>query len=151
MPMTRFAITFLAGFSLLPPWGCLFSASAQGLKDTIPRNQAPLSRIFPPSAAEQTPSGIGKFVIFTREATDKPNEWDFIAGAWECIPSRPEVPVTKRVEFGHSAGNAEPLLDCLVRNDSEDLFPRFVTLHVGAFNLYDINYRTWDVRCIWQS
>src|SRR5690242_991036 len=150
--MTRFAIiTFLAGFSLLLPCGCPFSVSAQGLTNTIPRNQAPLSRTFPPSAAEQTPTGTGKFVIFTREATDKTNEWDFIAGAWECIPSRPQIPITKRIEFGHSAGNAESLLDCLVRDDSEGLFQRFVTLHVGGFNLYDINYRTWDVRCIRQG
>lgn len=124
---------------------------AQGLIDTIPKDQPPLSRTFPPTSTEQTPTGTGKFVIFTREATDKTNEWDFIAGAWECIPSRPHIPITKRIEFGHSAGNAEPLLDCLVRDNCEDLFPQFVTLHVGAFNLYDINYRTWDVRCLRQG
>jgi hypothetical protein len=127
------------------------TAQAQGLTNTIPKIQPPLLRTFPPAANQQTPSGTGKFVIFTREETDKTNEWDFIAGAWECIPSRPEVPITKRVEFGHSAGNAEPLLDCLVMDDSENIFPRFVTLHVGDFNLYDINYRTWDVRCVWQG
>lgn len=137
--------------ALLSPCGCLFTASAQGLTNTIPKNQAPLARTFLPTAAEQTPSGTGKFVIFTREETDKPNEWDFIAGAWECIPSRPEVPVTKRVEFCHSAGEAQPLLDCLVRDDSEGLFTRFVSLQVDRFNLYDINYRTWDVRCLWQG
>src|SRR6185312_8664030 len=150
--MIRFAIiTFFAGFSLLLPCGCPFSVSAQGLTNTIPRNQAPLSRTFPPSAAEQTPTGTGKFVIFTREETDKTNEWDFIAGAWECIPSRPNVPVTKRIEFCHSAREAQPLLDCLVRDDSEDLCPRFVQLQVDPANLYDINYRTWDVRCVWQG
>ena len=53
----------------------------------------------PPSAAAQTPSGTGKFVIFTREEVGREGEWDFIAGAWECIPSRPDVPVTKRVRL----------------------------------------------------
>jgi hypothetical protein len=144
--------------ALLSPCGCLFTASAQGLTNTIPKNQAPLARTFLPTAAEQTPSGTGKFVIFTREETDKPNEWDFIAGAWECIPSRPEVPLRKRVEFCHSSWNAVPLLDTLVRDDSEGLFPRFVRLQVDAgnyddckVNLYDINYRTWEVRCLWQG
>ena len=143
--------------ALLSPCGCLFTASAQGLTNTIPKNQAPLARTFLPTAAEQTPSGTGKFVIFTREETDKPNEWDFIAGAWECIPSRPEVPVKKRVEFCHSSCEAQPLLDCLVSDDSEDLYPQFVRLMVNAgdrdyrVNLYDINYRTWDVRCLWQG
>jgi len=127
------------------------SASAQGLINTIPKNQAPLSQTFQPAVTEQMPSGTGKFVIFTREPTEKPNEWDFIAGAWECIPSRPNAPVTKRVEFCHSAGNAEPLLDTLVRDDSNGLYPRFVSLSVDTVNLYDINYRTWEVRCIWQG
>jgi hypothetical protein len=130
---------------------------AQGLTNTIPIFQAPLARTFPPADAEQIPSGTGKFVIFTREQTDKPNEWDFIAGAWECIPSRPNMPVTKRVEFCHSSWEAQPLLNCLVRDESDGLFPRFVRLQVDAgnygykVNLYDINYRTWDVRCIWQG
>jgi hypothetical protein len=100
---------------------------------------------------------MGKFVIFTREWMAKEGEWDFIAGAWECIPSRPDLPVTKRAEFCHSSWNALPLLDVLVRDDSYDRFPRFVRLQVDAddrhysVNLYDINYRTWDVRCIWQG
>lgn len=141
----KIIVTLLAGLSASAFAGL---ACAQGLTNTIPKNQPPLSRTFPPTSVEQTLAGTGKFVIFTREATDKTNEWDFIAQAWECIPSRPHIPITKRIEFGHSAGHAEPLLDCLVRDDSEGLFPRFVTLHVGAFNLYDINYRTWDVRCI---
>ncbi len=132
-------------------------ACAQGLTNTIPKTQAPLLRTFPPTLAEQTPTGTGKFVIFTREATDKTNEWDFIAGAWECIPSQPSVPVTKRVEFCHSSWNADALLDVLARDNRDGLHPRFVRLQVDAeddhhrINLYDINYRTWDVRCIWQG
>jgi hypothetical protein len=149
--------TAVALIALLSPCGGLFTASAQSLPNTIPRYQAPLARTFPPADGEQTPTGTGKFVIFTREPTDKPNEWDFIAGAWECIPSRPNLPVTKRVEFCHSSWEAQPLLDCLVRDESDGLFPRFVWLKVDAgnygctVNLYDINYRTWDVRCIWQG
>ena len=136
---------------------CLCTALAQGLTNAIPKSQPPLARTFPPSAPEQAPAGTGKFVIFTREETGKPDEWDCIAGAWECIPSRPEVPVTKRVEFCHSSWNAAPLLDTLVKDDSAGLYPRFVRLQVDAgnfeskVNLYDINYRTWDVQCLWQG
>ncbi len=156
--MIRFAaIIAVAIIPLLSSCGFLCTALAQGLTNTIPRNQEPLARTFPPAIAEQTSSGIGKFVIFTREQTDKPNEWDFIAGAWECIPSRPDVPVTKRVEFCHSSWEAQPLLDTLVRDTSAGLYPRFVRLQVDAgnynskVNLYDINYRTWEVRCLWQG
>ena len=143
--------------AMLLPCICLFTASAQGLTNTIPSNQIPLARTFPPTAAEQTPSGIGKFVIFTREETRKTNEWNFVAGAWECIPLQPNIPVTKRVEFCHSSWNADALLNTLVRDDSAGRFPRFVRLQVDAgnfeskVNLYDINYRTWDVRCLCQS
>jgi hypothetical protein len=132
-------------------------APAEGLINAIPKNQAPLARTFPPTSTEQTSPGTGKFVIFTREETGKSNEWDFIAGAWECIPSRPEMPITKRVEFCHSSWNAETLLDCLVRDDSYGLYPRFVRLQVDAgdfdytVNIYDINYRTWGIRCVWQG
>ena len=73
---------------------------------------------------------------------------------FRSIPSRPDLPITKRVEFCHSSWNAEALLDCLVQDDSYGLLPRFVTLRVDAgnfnskVNLYDINYRTWAVRFI---
>ena len=135
----------------------LNNSSAQGLINTIPLKQSPVAKTFPPTLAEQTPAGTGKFVIFTREETQKTNEWDFIAGAWECIPSRPNISVTKRVEFCHSSWNADALLNCLVRDDSCGLFSRYVRLQVDAgnfeskVNLYDINYRTWDVRFLRQS
>jgi hypothetical protein len=128
---------------------------AQGLKNVIPRNQKPLLRVFPPAPAEQSRSGDGKFVIFTREQMGK--KWDFIAGAWECVPSRPSTPITKRVEFCHSSWNADPLLDASVRDESDGMHPRFVRLQVDkgdasyTVNLYDINYRTWKVRCLWQG
>jgi hypothetical protein len=131
-------------------------ASAQGRKNVIPKDQKPISRVFPPPAAEQSRPGTGKFVLFTREPVGK--DWDFIAGAWECIPSLPDRPVTKRAEFCHSSWHGTPLLDALVRDDSQGMHPRFVGLQVDSHddqaytvNLYDINYRTWDVRCIWQG
>ena len=136
------------------------SLAAEGvefLKNVIPRDQTPLARVFPPTAAEQSPPGTGKFVIFTREEIGKPGEWDFIAGAWECIPSQPARPITKRVEFAHSSWNATPLLGGLTRDRSEGRFPRFVTLQVDAGdrsyreNLYDIDYCGWGVRCLWQG
>ena len=147
-------VTSVAFLALLAPGWQFGSVSAQGLINTIPLYQPPLAKVFPPAPAEQMPSGTGKFVIFTREPTGKTNEWNFVAGAWECIPSRPDLPITKRVEFCHSSWNAEALLDCLVRDDSDGLLPRFVTLQVDAgnfnskVNLYDINYRTWAVRSI---
>lgn len=128
---------------------------AQGLENVIPRNQNPILQVFPPSAAEQSKTGTGKFVVFTREQVG--TNWDYIAGAWECIPSHPEIPVTKRAEFCHSSWNGDQLLNTLVMDDSWGMHPRFLRLQVDsgdrdyAVNLYDINYRTWEVRCIWQG
>lgn len=133
------------------------SVHAQELKGVIPLKQDAPPKTFPPKAAEQTPSGTRKFVIFTREDIERSNQWDAIAGAWECIPSRPELPLTKRIEFCHSSWSAGPLLGALARDCSEDHFPRFVRLQVDAkdriysVNLYDINYRTWEVRRIWSG
>lgn len=127
---------------------------AEGLKNVIPRNQKPILRTFRPSTVEQGKPGDGKFVIFTREKVG--TMWDFIAGAWECSPSFSEKPITKRVEFCHSSWEADALLNVLVRDDSEGMHPRFVRLQVDSddgysVNLYDINYLTWDVRCVWQG
>jgi hypothetical protein len=130
-------------------------SSAQRLRNLIPPDQKPLLKVFPPSANEQSQPGVGKFVIFTREPAGK--GWDFIAGAWECIPSRPEVPIVKRAEFCRSSWNCGPLLDTLVADDSSGLHPRFARLQVDSgertytVNLYDIDYRNWAVRCIWQG
>jgi hypothetical protein len=130
-------------------------SSAQGLKNVIPRNQEPILRALPPAPAEQSNKGTGKFIIFTREQVG--SNWDFIAGAWECVPSRPATSLTKRIEFCHSSWNADALLDTSVRDDSRGMHPRFVRVPVDsgdrdyAVNLYDINYRTWEVRCLWQG
>lgn len=135
---------------------CVRTAEAKQLIDAIPADQPPLARSFPPSPAEQIPIGTGKIVIFTRENLNKTGQWDFIAGAWECIPSRTNFPITKRVEFCHSSWEAWPLLNRLAGDEHRGLYPRFVRLQVDArnsysVNLYDINYRTWDVHCIWQG
>ena len=125
------------------------------MENVIPKNQKPILRVFPPAAAEQSKPGTGKFVIFTREQVG--TNWDFIAGAWECIPSRPEIPITKRAEFCRSSWNADQLLNCLVADDSNGKHSRFIRLQVDngvrgySVNLYDINYRTWEVRCLWQG
>ncbi|HUY87412.1 MAG TPA: hypothetical protein VMV10_01630 [Pirellulales bacterium] len=118
----------------------VMDSPAQGPRKVIPKDQKPVLHVFPPSAAEQSKPGIGKFVIFTREPVGR--EWDFIAGAWECIPSSPETPFTKRVEFCHSSWNCAPLLNTLVADDSNGMHPRFARLQVDtgtggyAVNLY---------------
>jgi hypothetical protein len=128
---------------------------AQGVGDLIPSNQNPILQVFPPSSAEQSRPGTKKFIIFTREQVG--TNWDFIAGAWECIPSHPEIPITKRAEFCHSSWDANQLLDVLVADTSCGMYPRFARLQVDSgtadytINLYDINYRTWEIRCIWQG
>lgn len=120
----------------------------------LPFNLNPMLRTFPPSPADQCAPGVGKFVIFTRESTDQ--EWVHEAGAWECIPSRPDLPLTRRVVFGRSSWNASPLLN-LAWDSSRDRHPRFIRLQVNrgpqdfAVELYDIQYRTWDVRCLWRG
>jgi hypothetical protein len=150
-PVMRPVFLFAAAALLI----LVANSPAQGLENVIPGNQKPLLEVFPPSRAEQTKAGVGKFVVFTREPVGK--DWDFIAGAWECIPSRPDTPITKRVEFCHSSWNGEPLLAGPVDDGSEGMHPRFVRLQVDGgdsdytVNLYDINYRTWEVRCIWQG
>jgi hypothetical protein len=134
------------------------TAPAHGVRGATLKNQKPELKTFPPSTIDRNKPGVGKFVIFTRESVGKVEERsDFIAGAWECIPSRPETPITKRVEFYHSSWNCAPLLDVLVADDSNGMHTRFAKLQVEngdrdvAFNLYDINYRTWDVRLIWRG
>ena len=130
--------------------------AAQGLEDVIPSDPPPLRKVFPPAEDEMENGGLGKFVIFTREKSGKKNTWDFVAGAWECIPSRPDLPVTKRLEFCQSPWAADALLDTL-SGRSEGLFPQFAKLQVKsgvrgfATNLYAIDYQTWEVECLWQG
>ncbi|MCF6312040.1 MAG: hypothetical protein L3J39_06275 [Verrucomicrobiales bacterium] len=147
----------LKGGTLILAWILLWLGLVQagGLKNVIPDNQKPLAKIFPPSADERANPGQGKFVIFTREPVGK--GWDFIAAAWECIPSRPDLAITKRVEFCHSSWNATALQDVTVADGSHGLYPRYVKLQVDSgdrdfhTNLYDIDYRSWDVKTLWQG
>ena len=126
--------------------GALSIATAQEAEIVVRQNQPPILNVLPPTAAERTAPGVGKFVIFTREETSR--EWDHIAGAWECIPSQPQTPLMKRVEFCHSPWCANPLLDTLVADDGDGLHPRFARLQVNkgrgeyTVNIYDINYRS---------
>lgn len=129
---------------------------AQEVANPSSESAGTLPKMLPPTPSEFTQPGEGKFVIFTREETGK--EWDFVAGVWECIPSRPNTPVTKRGELCHSSWNATPLLEWLVEDhDSRGLHPRFARLQVNSgdrdyiVHLYDINYRTWQAKCIWQG
>ncbi len=149
----RYASIFLSAFFTLLI--NLTTATGEAPKNVIPANQSPLLEVFPPSPSERTQTGTGKFVIFTREKVG--TEWDFIAAAWECIPSQAETPITKRVEFCHSSWYATPLLDCSVADKSQGLHPRFVRLqvdnqeHCYDVNLYDINYKSWNVFCLWRG
>jgi hypothetical protein len=77
-----------------------------------------------------------------------------MASAWEYIPTRPEIPITKRCEFtaSHWAPN-------LLFWERPGLAPNLVRLQVnrkgrpGGYhvNLYTIDYRTWRVRTVLQS
>ncbi|MBX7105157.1 MAG: hypothetical protein K1X57_13835 [Gemmataceae bacterium] len=130
-------------------------SQASGHQNAIPPDQKTPLKVYPPSADQQSKPGTGKFVIFTREPVGKSSE--YVAGAWECIPSEPDRPITKRVDFCHSSWSASPLLSGLVADDSKGRCPRFVRLQVNSddrtytVKIYDIDYRTWDVRCVWQG
>lgn len=125
------------------------------VNNSAPRSGEPVLRVFSPDPSNQTKAGVGKFVIFTREQLGTGR--DYVAGAWECIPSRAETPLTKRVEFCSSSWNADALLNGSVSDESIGMHPRFVRLQVDggdgdlAVNLYDINYRTWEVRLLRQD
>jgi|GEM_PF-5347588 len=118
---------------------------------SIPDEQPTLRRVIKPSQDELVPPGTEKCVIFTREDIGKENEWNFMAGAWEFIPSRPESGVVKRVEFARSSWAARLALDDDLKIDGSAR--NWVLLQVddtrGKFgyrpNLYHIDFRTWDV------
>lgn len=121
--------------------------SAQG----IPDEQPPLRRLIKPAQADIAPPGTEKCVIFTREKIGDENDWNFVAGAWEFIPSKPKAGVVKRVEFARSSWSAHLALD-----DDQSIdgpAQEFVLLQVDdsrrkpAYrpHLYRIDFRTWDV------
>lgn len=134
---------------------CVMAANPLTGKDAlvnrIPDEQPPLRRVIKPSQDELVPSGTEKCVIFTREKIGKENEWDFVTGAWEFIPSRPEAGVVKRVEFARSSWSAHLALDDDLNIDGPAR--NFVLLQVNDSrrkygyrpHLYRMDFRTWDV------
>ena len=69
----------------------------------------------------------------------------------------PTLPSPNARSFAIHRGSAGHCWTTLVADDSDGMHPRFAKLQVDSggtdysVNLYDINYRTWDVRCIWQG
>lgn len=133
----------------------LATESAAQVPPQVVLKSPSLRKVFPPAVADQTRPGDGKFVIFTLGRVDE--DGLSVGGVWECIPSRPETPVTKRVEFSLALSKPEPLLDLRHADADGEMHPQFVTLvgraEPGEYNtnLYEINYRSWDLRCIWQG
>ncbi len=152
-----FAIWAWLVFAIESPqqWNSTPGSGGSASTHEFPADQEPILNVFPPSVADQCAPGTGKFVIFTRQRVGK--DLPSMAQAWECIPSRPEVPITKRVEFCYSGWNPTMLLDFLPDAKSWGMYPRYVRLQVDSrdkmysVNLYDADYRTWNVRCIWQG
>ncbi len=114
----------------------------------IPDRQAPLKRVIPPAAEELVPPGSETFLVFTREKIGEKDDWDFLACAWEFVPSRPEAGLVKRVEFARSSWTATLAVDAdmgidgparnlvLLQVDDSTRSPRF------RWNLYCIDFRT---------
>ena len=114
---------------------------------TIPADQPPLLRTWPPRADERAPRGTEKVVVFSREKIGNESQWDFIAGAWEFIPSQPNKKIVKRAEFSHSSWNAGLLVDGATGEAA-----RFIRLQVDRpsttdyyVNVYRIDFSSWDV------
>jgi hypothetical protein len=123
----------------------------------IPNEQVPLRLVIKPSQAELAPPGTEKCVIFTRESIGGENDWDFVAGAWEFIPSRPAAGVMKRAEFARSSWAAALALDDDLKIDGPAR--NLVRLQVDDSrlkfgyrpHLYRIDFRTWDVVFLGES
>jgi hypothetical protein len=102
----------------------------------------------PPPDDTIVPAGTEKFIIFARERVAGGGQWDYIATAWEYIPNRSEQPITCRVRFERSSWSP----DLLFWDEPSDC-PEFVRFQVNCaegphgytVNLYEIDYRTWDV------
>lgn len=126
-------------------------AGKDGPVSRIPDDQPPLRRVIKPSQAELVPPGTEKFVIFTRESIGGADDWDFVAGAWEFIPTRPAAGIVKRVEFARSSWAARLALDDDLKIDGPAR--NWVRLQVDDSrrkigyrpHLYRIDFRTWDV------
>jgi hypothetical protein len=121
----------------------------------IPDDQPALRRVFPPGADELVAPGTEKFVLFSRESIGSPEDWDFLACAWEFIPSRPEAGVVKRVEFARSSWSATLAVDAAMGIEGP---ARNLVLHQVddsrrplRRNLHHIDFRTWEVRSLGEA
>ena len=133
---------------------CVRGISAQGLKYVIPRNQKAVLT-FAPTAAEQS-RPVQESSSFLRANKEvKTGTSSRGLGSASRLARRPRSRSAPNFAIRH--GMARPLLDSIVADDSHGKYPRFMRLQVDsgdrdyAVNLYDINYRTWDVRCLWQG
>lgn len=137
-------------------WGlavCALAAAATAAppENRIPFDQEVLQRVFPPDPSEIVPAGTEKFILFSREKRGAPEDWDFLACAWEFVPSRPRAGVVKRVEFARSSWSATLAVD--PASGIEGRARGFVLHQVHdsnrspAFrrNLFHIDFRTWEI------
>lgn len=116
-----------------------------------------MRRVIKPQQAEVVDSGTEKFVIFSREKRGGKGDWDFLACAWEFIPSRPSAGVTKRVEFARSSWTATLVVKrdlqidgpanslVMLQVDDSRMKPAFIR------NLYHVDFRTWEVLALGEA
>lgn len=127
---------------------------AERTADTDRERQPGVTAVFPPDPQQACPPGSEKFIVLAREPVGAAGDWQFMASAWEYVPTRPEIPITKRCEFTASHWAPNPLFW-----ERPGLAPNLVRLQVnreGAprgydVNLYTVDYRTWRVRTVLQS
>lgn len=104
-------------------------------------------KIYPPDESLVTSPENGKFIIFTRESLSE-KDWHHSANAWEFDPHQLPYQLVKRTTFKQSDWKPYVLSDSptersagLVRlQAAKDPLGDNVTV-----DLYDIDYRTWNV------
>ncbi len=145
----------IAGFAALAL--AASEAPARQPVNRIPDDQPALRRVFPPAEADRVPPGTGKFILFSREKIGGRDDWDFLAGAWEFIPSRPGAGVVKRAEFARSSWTASLAVDPSsgIEGPARNLVLHQVhdsTRPSGLRrNLLRIDFRTWEVGFLGES
>lgn len=112
--------------------------------DVIPRVQPPLQTIFRPGPGEDSLKAKEKVILLSREDVGGPGTWDFLACAWEFLPSQPQKPMTKRVVFEHS-GSSPDFLPFIEPHQADEYLE--LAQH-SSMNLYRVNFRNWDVAVI---
>ncbi len=132
-------------------------ATARQPVNRIPDDQPAVRHVFPPAKADQVLPGTEKFILFSREEIGGKDDWDFIAGAWEFIPSRPEAGVVKRAEFARSSWTATlavkpslgiegPARNLVLHQVDDSTRPRGFRR-----NLLRADFRTWKVEFLGES